>query len=220
MDSPRNKLPSSSTRNAGFLKEASIKVNYKSIVVVTHETIRGAISDTNWRIKGGSEVPLLDYGEDAEDIPVTYCALGDLHIKQKVGPRTFYSGSPLQIKFGDQFPKGVLVVDTDDPDNPVFEPIESVPLVRVTSIEDIPENCHVKLVTDKIDSLGVMLPDNVMKREYNKKEKNDNLLNINQDLSLGQILIDEVAKILSPEDLITAKREIDELLKQLPQVES
>jgi DNA repair exonuclease SbcCD nuclease subunit len=199
------------------LREASIKVSYKNIVIIAHETIKGSISDTNWRMKSGAEVPTLDYGEVLDDVPVTYCALGDLHIKQQVAPKTFYCGAPLQIKFGDQHPKGILIVDTDDPNNPVFEPIESTALVRVTSLEDIPENCHVKLVTDKINSLGLDLPDNVMKLEYRKNEKDDSILDINQDLNI--ILLEEVTKKFEGEDLSIAKREIDELLSLLPQAE-
>lgn len=201
------------------LREASIRIDYKNIVVVAHETIKGSVSDTNWRMKSGAEVPNLDYGEDlAYDIPVTYCALGDLHIKQQVAPRTFYCGAPLQIKFGDQYPKGILVVDTDDPDNPVFEPIESKQLVRVSALEDIPENCHVKLVTDKISSLGLDLPENVMKLEYSKTEQQDSILDINQDL--GVLLLEAIEKCFEGEDLSIAKREIDELLRQLPQTET
>jgi DNA repair exonuclease SbcCD nuclease subunit len=199
---------------------ASINIPYKHTVVIMHETIKGSISDTNWRIKGGAEVPLLEYGEEIKDNTVTYLAIGDLHVKQRLAPRTYYSGAPLQIKFGDQWPKGILVVDTEDPDNPIFEPIKSKQLVRVTSMENIPKDCHVKLVTDKISALGAALPENVMKLEYAKAEMTDSLLDLSKNLSLHQLILEGITKSLDGQDLVIAKREVDEMIQQIQQADS
>lgn len=133
------------------LRTGSLIVPYKHLVLVCHEAIKGAVSDTNYRMTHGSDVPGLDVGEVTLDDPgLTYTAIGDIHIRQRVAPRTYYCGAPLQVKFGDQWPKGVLIVDTDNPDNPEFVPIPSKRLVRVEMKEgeapSIPENAYVKLV--------------------------------------------------------------------------
>lgn len=202
------------------VNSASLKIPYKHIVVMIHETLKGSITDTNWRLKGGVDVPPLEYGEEVEANNITYCAVGDIHVRQKISARTFYCGAPLQVKFGDQWPKGVLVVDTEDTDNPVFEPIESKQLVRITDLEDIPDNCHIKLVTNKISSLGAALPDNVMKIEYVKSEIHDTVLDLSKNLSLHQLVLEGVSQILEGEDLILAKREIDEMVQQIQQVDA
>lgn len=201
------------------VRNSSIKVPYKHIVVILHETLKGAITDTNWRLQGGDDVPLLEYGEDLEDNGVTYNCVGDIHVRQKIAPKTFYCGSPIQVKFGDQYPKGVLVVDTEDPDNPIFVPIESKQLLKVSSLENIPEDCHIKLVTDKISTLGITLPDNVMKVEYTRPEKQENVLDLSRTLSLHQMILDGVSLSLKDDDLILAKREIDEILQQVQKID-
>jgi exonuclease SbcD len=200
-------------------KDASISLKYKNVVVVVHETIKGSISDTNWRIKGGVDVPKLDYdGEDAQDFDVTYVALGDIHIRQKMAPRTFYCGAPLQIKFGDQWPKGVLIVDTDDPDNPVFEPVASKQMVKATSFDDVPEDCYVKVVTSKTEALGVAKPENVVKVEYEKPDF-EPILDLKNGLSLHQLIVEGVSQTLEGDDLAIARREIDNIISQVGQVD-
>lgn len=131
------------------LRESSLVVDCKHVVVVCHETIRGALTDTNHRLSDGAEIP-LSTGETIPEYDVTYWAVGDIHIRQRIGKSAYYCGAPLQIHFGDSDPKGVLLVDTDNPDAPEFIPIDSKRLVRVRLQEGIephiPDNAHVKLV--------------------------------------------------------------------------
>jgi exonuclease SbcD len=196
------------------VRNSSLKLNFRHIVVVMHETLKGALTDTNWRMQGDL-LPPLEYGEEMEDCEVTYNCVGDIHIKQRIAKNTFYCGAPLQVKFGDQWPKGVLIVDTEDPNNPVFQPIESKQLVKVSSLENIPENAHVKLATDKVTTLGLALPSNVVKVEYVKPDQPDSVLDLSRDLSLHQILVESVSQTLEGEDLILAKKEIDEIIQQV-----
>lgn len=202
--------------------DSSLKPNYKNIVLVVHETIKGSVTDTNFRLNKGDDTPKLEYGEDTEALNVSYVALGDIHIRQKLAPCTYYCGAPLQVKFGDQWPKGVLIVDTEDPDNPEFAAIESKQLIKVTAVEDIPtEDCYVKLATGKTDTLGVNLPDNVMKLQFVKQHDTDSLLSLDSNKSLHEIFMEELTKVLSEEDdLAIAKRELEAIINQLPKVDS
>lgn len=131
-------------------KRSSMSVPHQNFVVVAHEAIKGSVTDTNYRMSDGAEIP-LDVGETVPDQPdVTYWAFGDIHIRQRLGQRAFYCGSPIQTKFGDSWPKGVLVVDTDKPGTPEFVAIPSRPLVKVVvnpgETPEFPENAHIKLV--------------------------------------------------------------------------
>ncbi len=49
---------------------------------------------------------------------LTYGAMGDIHTSQRVAKNIFYSGSPVQHNFGESLPKGILIVDTEDANNP------------------------------------------------------------------------------------------------------
>lgn len=193
---------------------ASIKPKYKKVVLVAHETIKGSLTDTNFRLKGGEAAP-LDYGEEIQSDEITYVALGDIHIKQKMGPRTYYCGAPLQVKFGDQWPKGVFIVDTDDPDNPEFVPVASKRMVKVTDVDNIPEDCYVKLITNKIDSSGLNLPANVIKSQFVKAEM-DPLLEVNNEITLHQQVLTELTKnIPDAVDLALAKRELEDIFQKI-----
>lgn len=198
------------------VRNSSVGLKFKNVVVVVHETFRGSITDTNWRLKGGVDVPKLDYeGEDVSEFEVTYVALGDIHIRQRMAPRTYYCGAPLQVKFGDQWPKGVLIVDTDDPDNPVFEPIDSKQMVKATSFDDVPADAYVKVVTNKTEVLGVARPENVMKVEFEKPQF-EPVLDLKANLSLHQLILEGVTQALENEDdLNIAKREIAKILAEV-----
>ncbi len=136
--------------------------DYKKLVVVGHELIKGSILDNSFKMETGSEIPSL---------PVDYFSLGDIHIFQKVSPIAYYSGAPYQLKFGDSDKKGILVVDTDKSRIvPEFVEIPSKKFVVIRSInkEDIPTDCYVKIVTNDPEVSNVELPDNVVKKEFVK----------------------------------------------------
>lgn len=195
------------------VRTTSIQLDYKHIVLVCHETLRGAISDTNYRLKDGEDVPPLESGESYDAAgDITYVAVGDIHMKQRMGPRTFYCGAPLQVKFGDQPDKGVLIVDTDDPDNPVFVPVESKKLVKVTDIEHIPDNAYVKLAVSKLEGLGSGLPGNVVRAELSKAVITGTL---QMDLSLHETWLDSVAQNLDEEQMVIAQEEIADILSTI-----
>jgi DNA repair exonuclease SbcCD nuclease subunit len=109
------------------------KTSTKSpIVAVMHEAVSGAKTDTGFVLpKKRSQIHLNFFMEE-----VCYWALGDIHQCQTIHPTAWYPGSPHQVNFGELDNKGVLIVDTDNPENPRFVPIESEPLVIV---EEEPE---------------------------------------------------------------------------------
>jgi len=152
------------TKAIDDLKNSSVILDYKHVVVVAHELIRGSIMDNNYQPKHGEDL------DDQNAAFVTYYALGDIHKQQRIGPCTYYSGAPHQTKFGEEARKGLLIVDTDNPDNPEFVQLESKQLVIATSKDDIPEDSYVKLKASKLDLTSQELPDNVVKTEYDREE--------------------------------------------------
>ena len=189
--------------------ESGVKVDADHFVMVAHETIRGAQTDI--KLKTG-DYYRLETGEERPDtsLDVTYWALGDIHKAQAVGPRAFYSGAPLQIKFGDDWPKGVLVVDTEDPDNPKFADIDSNQLVKAAPGEEVPRNSYVKLkVKNKTDILSEKSP-NIVRWEVDSKKAS---LTLDVNSSLRDKLIEGVKQQGAEEDVLSlALAEIESLL--------
>ena len=191
--------------------ESGVRTNARHFVMVAHETIRG--SQTDVKLKDG-DYYRLDSGVDTPDtsLDVTYWALGDIHKTQSVGPCAFYSGAPLQIKFGDDWPKGVLVVDTDDPNNPKFADIETNRLVKAHKGDTIPPNSYVKLlVSNKTDILKDNVPDNVVRVEMSSPSTT---LSLDLNSSLKTKLVDGVTQQGATGDILDiAMSEIDSMIK-------
>jgi DNA repair exonuclease SbcCD nuclease subunit len=82
------------------------------IVVVLHEAVMGSSTDGGHQLTQGVQLN--------GDVPVTYWALGDIHLTQRILPNAFYCGSPYQVDFGEAADKGVLIVDTDHAMEPEF----------------------------------------------------------------------------------------------------
>ena len=97
------------------------------VVVAMHEAVQGCVTDVGMTVTKSNQIRLDDAFPD-----VTYWALGDMHVNQQVADRAWYSGSPHQTKFDEVQEKGVLIVDTDDPSNPEFVPVPSIPLLMLT----------------------------------------------------------------------------------------
>jgi len=188
---------------------SSLLVPHKNFVVVAHETIRGSMTDIR---VSDSEFYRLPSGEDAPDtsLPVTYWALGDIHKVQAVTENAFYSGAPLQTKFGDTWPKGVLVVDTDTPGDPQFVPVPSNQFVKATKDDPIPPNSYVKWIFSSRDDIPDLIPNNVVSIQIAPKE---NSLSLDIDGSLGDKLLEGVKQQGASEDeLVLAQSEIESLL--------
>jgi len=84
------------------------------IVAITHEAVKGAMTDRNISIEKSDQITLVP------DLGPTYWALGDIHAPQQMLPNAYYCGAPYQVDFGEAADqKGVLLVDTDDPEHPV-----------------------------------------------------------------------------------------------------
>lgn len=136
------------------------------IIAVVHEAVLGSVNDVGFSFASGVK---LD-----PDIPVTYWALGDIHKMQQISgvPNAFYSGCPIQHDFSDSIQRGVLVVNTDKPEEPDFVPLyhKVSRLVTITANEtqdlnklDIPKDAIVRLEASKQQIAEAYLPDNVVK---------------------------------------------------------
>lgn len=163
-------------------------------VVLMHEVIKGAVSDSGFKIEHGVR---LD-----PNLPILYFACGDLHINQKlVGiPHGYYCGSPCQHNFGEELPKGFLIVDTKKPKSPEFVEITEVPtLVTVSKpkeIKKVREDAWVRIVSpDLVDDEE--LNDRVLKVEYTPPEKTDKAEEDGEDGEVTNAHVD----IISPKEL-------------------
>lgn len=128
-------------------------------VVLMHEVIKGAVSDSGFKLEHGVRIE--------PDLGALYFACGDLHIHQKLHgiPNGFYCGSPCQHDFGEQLPKGFLVVSTKNPTKPKFVEIDTVaPLVTISKAEEIPnvrKDAWIRIQSKSL--IGADLPDQVLK---------------------------------------------------------
>jgi len=134
----------------------SVPKDRKSVIVVGHDTTIGTRSDTGYRLKSGIDLNKF------KKFDVTYYAMGGIHLKQQLSlPNAFQCGSPIQHKFDEYPPKGVLIVDTDNPTEPEFIEVKSKPLVVVKEGGKIPKDAYVKLLLKK-SSLKGKFPENVI----------------------------------------------------------
>jgi len=101
------------------------------VIVIAHEAVHGCTNDVGVTITKANQIRL-----DASFPRVDYWALGDMHICQQVSSNAWYSGSPHQTRFDEVAEKGVLIVDTDDPKEPEFVPVPSIPLYILTEEPD------------------------------------------------------------------------------------
>lgn len=93
------------------------KVQY---VFMGHGTVRGSVrNDANWRPSEQEDARRLSLRDVATRAPqVVYWAYGDVHRRQKLptlptGANGWYAGSPIQMDFGEQQDRGVLIVALD-----------------------------------------------------------------------------------------------------------
>lgn len=139
----------------------------KPFVVMLHATISGANTDVGYNISGGPRIPDLDF--------VDYWAVGDIHMSQQIGEKAWYCGSPIQHNFGDAQPKGVLVVEVAQGEEPTTELIELEgikPLVTLTEQpEEWPTDCYIRYL-GPLEGI-IELPDNVIKTEGVAPEAKD-----------------------------------------------
>lgn len=100
-------------------------------IVALHEAVQGCKNDVGRTITKDNQIRL-----DGSFPEVTYWALGDIHLRQQMGPTAWYSGSPHQTRFDEDSEKGVLIVDTSSPEDVAFVPVPSIPLLIFTEEPD------------------------------------------------------------------------------------
>lgn len=104
------------------------KRDLTDVVVSTHFSVQGSITETGWKMKGGT--PLLGSKR------VGYWALGDIHRVQQVAKNAWYCGNPIDHKWGEQGDKGCLVVDSKRGFKPRFHAMKESP--RFVVLDHVP----------------------------------------------------------------------------------
>lgn len=117
-------------------------------IAMAHVCLVGSVVDSGFPMEHGlSGLP--------NDPRIGYWALGDIHKFQRIEhPQpAFYSGAPCQHNFGDKLPKGILLVNTDDPWNPQLIDLGLPTFLTVDKKDEIPENAgFVRMVVTAEDS--------------------------------------------------------------------
>lgn len=123
-------------------------------VVVTHLTVAGCKTETGHMMAEGAKI-----GSKR----VRYWALGDIHRMQSVSANAYYPGNPLHHRWGEQGKKGVLVVDTEAPESPVFVTMKAAtPLLTCHGSKSLAEtvakapNSYIRLVAPYQDVPSVL----------------------------------------------------------------
>lgn len=135
--------------------------NRYPIICVAHEYVVESKTDGNYIIPAKSTHVRIRSSKYPE---VTYWALGDVHVTQRVAPNAYYSGSPHQTSFkaDPAKTKGVLVTRLSKPDSPKFINIDSLPLLILEDLpEHVPENAFIYYKPTKLEA-RVDLPKNVV----------------------------------------------------------
>lgn len=146
-----------------IVQTGSIRHALKGLIVVAHQTIRDTMAANGTTMLSGIRFE--------PDRHVDYYAFGDIHKCQRVRRGAWYSGAPLQTDFGEDGETGVLIVDTDEPEKPVFRSIPSVRLRTIGVDESIPENAIVRIRYDDKPILDPgVLPSNVVKFTWTQTE--------------------------------------------------
>jgi len=134
-------------------------------VVMLHECISGTKSDSGKIITNGTSIP---------NIPeITYWAVGDIHKFQVTNVSNgYYSGAPMQFKFDDTLPKGIIKVDLDRPSKePELIPLKFKPMKTVNRVDDISDDAYYRLVGDYEEMIKANNDPMVVKTEYDENQK-------------------------------------------------
>lgn len=123
-----------------------------------HECFIGITLDSGMSSKSGVKIPNLPN--------IRYWAVGDIHKYQRVQlPHAWYSGAPLQYTFGDQLPKGVIIVSVDEQGihTPTFHQINCpIELHNISSLEQIPKDSpHWYKLRTEASKMPKHVPENV-----------------------------------------------------------
>jgi len=96
--------------------------------LMLHQTIAGAIAETNRPLNGFSASPI-------EELKPFRCYAGDVHKPQQCGPVT-YIGAPYHTRFGDAFDPRVLLVSKDQ-EQDLFFPCPRKMRLTINAAEEI-----------------------------------------------------------------------------------
>ena len=120
-------------------------------VLVTHLSVSGAKTETGYVLEGGAQL---------RSKRIAYWCLGDVHRMQTAGrPNAWYSGNPCHHKWGEDADKGVLLVDTENPTEPLFHKLTTAePFLTIRRVpRRRPGNAYCRLVAP-IDQIPPDLP--------------------------------------------------------------
>ena len=109
----------STTMMNGMLSTLRKTAKGKYVYAAIHECFQGSSNESGFKYPSKLELPQSDN--------VLGYMLGDIHMRQQIGDRAFYSGSPWQTRFDEPSPdRGVLLWHVGET-NPEFIRVKNVP---------------------------------------------------------------------------------------------
>ena len=114
------------------------------VVATVHEQLVGRPTDLGWAARSGPDIN--------EKLPVDFWSAHHIHKAQPIAENGWLVGSPMQHRFDELQPKGVVLLDTDRCDEAEFVELEGIkPLVTLTDEDalDPDLDAYVRLVTTK-----------------------------------------------------------------------
>ena len=166
-----------------WLLEKKIAKNWKGpIIGLSHEFFHGSLKDNGTLEMGNKKIklPLIDQ--------IDYWALGDIHVRQKLGPNAYYCGSPLQQNFGESGKKGGYIYDT------ISKKVENINFSKPKRLETFttipkewPSNVFVKLLCSH-EEIPHPLPSFIVSLEIQNSKKENSEDKDNESLATSMDL--------------------------------
>jgi DNA repair exonuclease SbcCD nuclease subunit len=176
-------------------------------VVLLHELLLGSSVDTGRTFN--------DHGCEIKcNVIPKYVALGDVHKHQRLGYAQYYSGSVIQLDFGDKMPKGCLLVDLENPDKPEMKEASHIKKFVITDkVEEIYQDAYVAYIGSRSD-LPLNKPESLVQiRDISDKKNITDYTKLKQnDITDGlqKFLADQG---LNDEEQMIGVKEIEEIIK-------
>jgi DNA repair exonuclease SbcCD nuclease subunit len=195
-------VPVGFSENQAWVEQYTAKLQPQAqYIFMGHGSIRSSYrNDAGWRPSAKEDAKTLSLDKAAQDAPhVIYWAYGDIHKRQKLplpeGANGWYAGSPIQMDFGEEPDRGVLVLGFESDINTwrylgkkyvrIDDDKQFDVLVTVTSedqIASLPENALIRL------GKGLTLP----KSRHEQIVKDYNIV---EDRSLPTVLTSPISNV-------------------------
>ena len=169
--------------------------NTKKNILIAHLGVSGAVINDDYVMQDAYSL------DDLKTEYFKYVVLGHYHDRQMLNHNTFYTGSPVSHKFGEDGDKGFYIVDTDKRynvqfvaiNNPRFITVEGAEVSRKQLLEyaDNGDFLRIKVEESQVDEVTSKIPSHLKyKLELTKSFESESRV----DISIGMDFEEMVSK--------------------------